>query len=116
MVLNVLIENTDDHAKNHALLYANGHWRLSPVFDIQPQRQGIGYQQLRIGIEGHVATLVNVRSEAGRFMQKPEETEAIIDGVVKQVRDWQDVFAQAGVSQRDIEFCGRYVLGAQLLG
>jgi serine/threonine-protein kinase HipA len=70
----------------------------------------IGYQQLRVGKEGHVATLANVRSEAGRFMQHAQEAEALMEGVVQQMRDWQNVFAQAGVSQRDIEFCARYVL------
>lgn len=34
MVFNVVVFNTDDHAKNHAFLYRKGKWSLSPAFDI----------------------------------------------------------------------------------
>ena len=37
MVFNILIDNTDDHEKNHALLrQADGHYLLSPAFDVVP--------------------------------------------------------------------------------
>jgi serine/threonine-protein kinase HipA len=34
MVFNVAVCNTDDHAKNHAFLYREGKWTLSPAFDV----------------------------------------------------------------------------------
>jgi len=34
MVFNVLINNTDDHAKNFAFLYNGKEWKLSPAFDL----------------------------------------------------------------------------------
>ena len=34
MVFNVLINNTDDHAKNFAFLYDGKDWKLSPAFDL----------------------------------------------------------------------------------
>lgn len=34
MVFNVAVFNTDDHAKNHAFLYREGKWSLSPAFDV----------------------------------------------------------------------------------
>lgn len=40
-VLNFLIGNTDDHAKNFSFLMdAGGRWRPSPVYDIVPARDG----------------------------------------------------------------------------
>lgn len=110
MTLNVLIENTDDHEKNHAFLYQNGHWRLSPAYDIQPQLQGIGYHQLRIGKEGHAPTLSNVLSESNRFLLKRDAAAHIVDDIVKQTREWQGVFANEGVSQHDIDLCANYVM------
>lgn len=110
MTFNVLLENTDDHAKNHAFLYQNGHWRLAPAYDIAPQLQGIGYHQVRIGKEGHVPTLSNVLSEAGRFMLSPDEAARVVDGMVGLIRDWQAVFAAEGVEQHDIDVCAAYVL------
>ena len=109
MVLNVLLENTDDHAKNHAFLWCRGRWCLSPVFDIQPQRQGIGYHSLRIGKLGYEPSLENIRSEAARFMLLPGQAEQVLDEMRACCTQWRALFAQHGVSQRDIDFCGRYV-------
>ena len=35
-VFNYLINNTDNHLRNNGLLYKNGMWTLSPMFDINP--------------------------------------------------------------------------------
>lgn len=35
-VLNVALHNTDDHLRNHGLVDSVGGWRLSPVFDVNP--------------------------------------------------------------------------------
>jgi len=35
-VLNVALHNTDDHLRNHGLIDSVGGWRLSPVFDVNP--------------------------------------------------------------------------------
>lgn len=38
LLFTVLIKNTDDHLKNHGLLYVrDNRWRLSPMFDVNPQ-------------------------------------------------------------------------------
>lgn len=38
VLFTVLVTNTDDHLKNHGFLYAgNNLWRLSPLFDVNPQ-------------------------------------------------------------------------------
>ena len=38
MVFGILVTNTDDHLKNHGLLYVrNNRWRLAPLFDVNPQ-------------------------------------------------------------------------------
>lgn len=34
--LNVLINNTDNHLRNHGLLRGDNGWRLAPVFDLDP--------------------------------------------------------------------------------
>lgn len=110
MVLNVLIENTDDHERNHSFLYRDDQWRLSPAYDIQPQIQGIGYHQMRLGKEGYAPSVSNLLSESNRFMLKRKEAEQIMEDVVGQVRDWRAVFAREGVAPRDIELCGRYIM------
>lgn len=114
MTLNVLIENTDDHDKNHAFLYKNGNWHLSPAYDFQPQLQGIGYHQLRIGKEGHVPAISNVLSEANRFLLRREDAEQIVEDILAKTRGWQTVFETEGVSRHDIDLCASYVLRPSL--
>jgi len=110
MVLNILIENTDDHAKNHAFLHQGGeNWRLSPVYDVQPQLQGIPYQQMIVGDHGPDPTLENALSQAARFMLTPAEAHAEAEQILDVVSGWRETFAEAGVSERDIEACARYV-------
>lgn len=36
MVFNILVSNTDDHLRNHALLREATGWRLSPAYDMNP--------------------------------------------------------------------------------
>ncbi|WP_432263426.1 type II toxin-antitoxin system HipA family toxin [Cupriavidus sp. TMH.W2] len=111
MLLNILIENTDDHAKNHAFLHHGGEgWSLSPVYDIQPQLQGIPYQQLIVGDEGTDPTLRNALSQAARFMLTPAEARAEAEEILDIVSGWREIYAECGVTDRDIEACARYMM------
>jgi hypothetical protein len=46
MVFNILVDNTDDHEKNHSLLvvapWDNGRFRLAPAYDVLPCNSGQG--------------------------------------------------------------------------
>lgn len=36
IAFNILVSNTDDHLRNHGFLLENNGWRLSPVYDVNP--------------------------------------------------------------------------------
>lgn len=110
MAVNVFIDNTDDHAKNHAFLYRDGCWHLSPVYDLQPQRQGISYQQLKVGKHGHEPSLGNILSDSARFLLKHHEAEEILTEITQSLAKWPEVFEHEGVSQQDIEACAPYIM------
>ncbi len=58
LIFNLLIDNSDDHLKNHGMLYAgNGFYRLSPAFDVVPQLTNLGYQMLSIDGETQTSHL-----------------------------------------------------------
>ncbi|MBF9042218.1 hypothetical protein HKCCE4037_02690 [Rhodobacterales bacterium HKCCE4037] len=45
----MIITNTDDHLKNHGFIYAGQNlWRLSPLFDVNPQTRR--HVQMETGI------------------------------------------------------------------
>jgi serine/threonine-protein kinase HipA len=110
MVFNVVMENTDDHEKNHAFLNHNGKWKLSPAYDLQPQLQGIGYQQLIVGSQAHEPSIENALSHAGRFMLTSAEASAEVERLLGVLSEWPEKFRRAGVSERDLEVCQQFVL------
>jgi serine/threonine-protein kinase HipA len=49
MIFNLIIDNTDDHVKNHGMLRVSANqYKLSPAFDVVMQLNNIGYQELAI--------------------------------------------------------------------
>ncbi|WP_299692145.1 type II toxin-antitoxin system HipA family toxin [Hydrocarboniphaga sp.] len=114
MVFNLLIGNTDDHAKNHAAFW-DGRWlRLTPAYDLVPAlRLGQEARQaMAVGREGRASTLANALSEAGRFGLLLAEAEAIVDEVETTLaQHWKTEFADCGVPQTQItQLDGRAVL------
>ena len=110
MVFNILIDNTDDHEKNHVLLVNDAQqYELSPAFDVLPSGQALGYQQMRVGSGGADATLDNAMSMAALFGLKADAAVKEVRAVVKVVDGWQAHFKAAGVSQSDITSYGEQI-------
>jgi serine/threonine-protein kinase HipA len=103
MVFNILIDNTDDHEKNHALLVdAAQRLRLSPAYDVLPSGQALGYQQLRVGRNGDDATLANAMSEHRAFALTEARAKQVCQEIAAVVNGWQPHFAACGVGARDL--------------
>lgn len=104
MVFNILIDNTDDHEKNHVLLMDDsGHLELSPAFDVLPSGQALGYQQMRVGTDEADATLTNALSMSTQFGLKKDAAVREIRRVVDVVAGWKKHFASQRVGKSDIE-------------
>ncbi|WP_169725752.1 type II toxin-antitoxin system HipA family toxin [Maridesulfovibrio bastinii] len=104
MVFNIMINNHDDHLKNHGFLYdvETGGWRLSPAYDIVPQPQefdtGKSYLKLSIGTQGRLATLNNALSQSENFGLKKEQAKEIIKFMGHIVLDnWEKENRRSGV-------------------
>lgn len=119
MVFNILIDNTDDHEKNHALLvvnpFENGRLKLAPAYDVLPTNSGQGYQEFICGQQGRDSTLENAMSQCDAFGLRPAEAAAEIVAVIEVVNRWRAHFEQARVSRRDIENLAERIDGEQLL-
>lgn len=116
MVFNILVDNTDDHHKNHALIRgADGYYRLSPAYDVVPSAQGLGYQQMRVGKDESLSSLANALSDVGAFGLKRDPAISIVREVCKCVAGWKEHFARHGVPARDMELLSQYIDGRSLL-
>jgi len=117
MVFNILIDNTDDHEKNHALLrQSDGSYLLAPAFDVVPSAQGLGYQSLLVGSAGAESSMSNALSQAQAFGLGKEHAMTVIGEVASQVGKWKQHFRRAGVRDADIEILAQYLDGERLGG
>lgn len=119
MVFNILIDNTDDHERNHSLLvvnpFDNGRLKLAPAYDVLPTNSGQGYQELICGAQGRDSTLENAMSQCDAFGLLPTQATAEVAKVIDAVNAWQEHFAQAGVTALDIESLAERIDGEELL-
>lgn len=107
MVFNILIDNTDDHEKNHALLVLypreSGRLKLAPAYDVLPTNAGQGFQEFICGSAGQESTLTNAMSQCEAFGMTASEAALEIAKVIQVVEGWREHFAAVGVTVRDIE-------------
>jgi serine/threonine-protein kinase HipA len=110
MVFNILIDNTDDHEKNHALLLTDAQqYLLSPAYDVLPSGQALGFQQMRVGEQEADSTLANALSMAQMFGLARNEAIQEIRVVVRAVDRWREHFRECGVTRHDIESCAEQI-------
>lgn len=103
MVFNILIDNTDDHEKNHVLLVNEAQqYELSPAFDVLPSGQALGYQQMRVGDQEADSSIDNALSQSLMFGLDRPAALAEARAVAQVVEGWQEHFAQQGVTAGDI--------------
>lgn len=108
MVFSILITNTDDHLKNHGFIYAgNNLWRLSPIFDVNPQPRR--HPQMETGIspiQGH-APRIDAAIAAAPFFDLSETDARRLARQMAQTlnANWRAVLRQQDLSGAALAAC-----------
>jgi serine/threonine-protein kinase HipA len=99
ITFNILIGNTDDHARNHAAFWDGKELTLTPAYDIcpQPRTGGEASQAMRIdGNRDNLSTLDNLRSVCDRFQLSTTDATALIEKMIATIEaKWESVCDQA---------------------
>ena len=118
MVFNILMDNTDDHEKNHALTAEDpgrhGRYRLSPAYDVLPSDGAHGYQEFACGELGQESTLANAMSRCQDFGLVANEAAQEVLRVMGVVSGWRAHFEACGVNADDIAAIGQHIDGDAL--
>lgn len=102
LVFNILIGNTDDHARNHAAFWDGTSLRLTPAYDLCPQLRS-GYEASQAmqleGVQGNLSTLVNALSICETFLLTNDQAIDIINYQVETIEKyWESACDQAGLA------------------
>lgn len=106
VVFNILVSNTDDHARNHAAFWDGSTLTLTPAYDISPQlRSGeTGAQAMAIARDGARASklAVALRAAPDVFAVRREQARQIIDQQVETIRSqWADAADECLLTRAD---------------
>ncbi|HJW24992.1 MAG TPA: HipA domain-containing protein [Rhodocyclaceae bacterium] len=110
LVFNILIDNTDDHEKNHVILVREDQqYVLAPAFDVLPIGQSLGYQAMEVGARGAESTIDNALSAASQYWLTPRDAVAEARRVAQVVQGWRQHFAAQGVPEATCEELARHI-------
>jgi serine/threonine-protein kinase HipA len=115
LIFNILIGNTDDHARNHSAFWDGTHLHLTPAYDLCPQpRSGQEATQAMAieGSENNLSTLTNILSIADKFALTRMEAKNLINQQIMIIQDnWKNVCEEAELpSIEEKKLWGRAVL------
>jgi serine/threonine-protein kinase HipA len=96
MCFNILVGNTDDHARNYAGFWTGGQLQLTPAYDINPRPRGSYEANQAMAIRGtdHRANLSLALDAAGSFGLDQGRAEKIALRQVEAIRDLFDKMAR----------------------
>ena len=104
MTFNILVGNTDDHARNHAAFWDGGYFTLTPAYDICPQsRTGReASQAMQIHGRERRSQLSLCLAAAGRFRLRDQEAMEIMRRQIATIgRNWDKACDEARLENAD---------------
>jgi serine/threonine-protein kinase HipA len=107
ITFNILVGNTDDHARNHAAFWDGSELTLSPAYDICPQgRTGNeASQAMLIRAEDRSSRISTCLAAAGIFGLRQREAAEMVEHQLQTIRSfWQSVCDEAEMTKVDRSF------------
>ncbi|MGK5087795.1 HipA domain-containing protein [Bdellovibrionota bacterium FG-2] len=104
LTFNVLVGNTDDHARNHAAFWDGQMLSLTPAYDICPQaRSGnVATQAMLIMGNENRSQIASCLNAAGNFLLSRQQAMDIIENQIKKITvNWNSVCDLAEVNPID---------------
>ncbi|WP_022885689.1 type II toxin-antitoxin system HipA family toxin [Glaciibacter superstes] len=98
IALTVLINNVDDHWRNHGFLHDGSGWRLSPVFDVNPSTShSVNSRAISEQDDPRNRDIRNLASVAESFSLTGEQAAAIVHSVADHVERWPAIANSFGI-------------------
>ena len=103
IVFNMAVSNTDDHLRNHAYIFAENGWRLSPLYDVNPVPYG-DELSLNVDEEDNSINIDLAIQTAARFGISEADAMTYAKNILSVVKEnWEKRATAYGLSRRLIE-------------
>lgn len=104
-VFNVFTHNRDDHSKNFSFLMdEDGHWTLSPAYDLTFSSGPNGEQSTTVMGEGRNPRVEHLLKLAKESNIKKRKAEKILAEIKSSIENWTTLSKKYGVSSSNIKF------------
>ncbi len=112
--LNILVGDTDDHARNHAAFWDGETLTLTPAYDIcpQPRSGGEASQAMAYGPGAKLARVADLAGFAEVYLLDQTEAVEIIADQIETIADrWDDIADEARIVPVErVKMCGAQIL------
>lgn len=120
IAFNILVSNTDDHARNHSAFWDGADLTLTPAYDVCPQLRsgGEAAQAMAFGPDGdRLSQVARCVAHAGHYHLDSHQAREVVDRQVATIRaHWDEVCDLAGAARSDKELLwGRQFLNPDAL-
>jgi serine/threonine-protein kinase HipA len=103
VAFNLMVNNTDDHMRNHGFLRGKAGWRLSPAFDVNPNPDVAAAHQTSFGGADIRDDASGALMEAaGYFLSSPKQRDLVVGEILVAVKGWRKAALANGVEERDL--------------
>lgn len=104
IVFNIAVSNTDDHLRNHGFVLTEKGWRLSALYDVNPNLEK-DTLSLNITDDDNELSVDLAIEVSEHFGIDKKEALAIANDILVKVRDnWRKVAEKNGLSKSSIEY------------
>lgn len=105
LVFNILVGNTDDHARNHAAFWDGAELTLTPAYDVcpLPRAGGEASQAMAIGRDGfRLGQVAACVSRAATYLLTEEDARELVNRQIETIEsEWDEVCDLARLSEVD---------------
>ena len=103
IVFNMAISNTDDHLRNHAFIFTDHGWKLSPLFDVNPVPYG-DTLALNVSSDENSISIPLAISVANLFGLSGDEAKMHAEKIVSTVQNnWEKTAIGYAITRAQIE-------------
>jgi serine/threonine-protein kinase HipA len=103
IVFNMAVSNTDDHLRNHGFILTDHGWRLSPIFDVNPNIYG-NTLSLNIDEYDNSVSFELAVETSGYYDIDAAEAEKVVIEIQETInKNWRDIALRYGLGKGAIE-------------